>query len=200
MPCSTADAIRGSAAAVVVGVWSTLVPAAELPHQFGYYAAAAAFLLGVRFGVRATGMLFVCCIAVAVAGATAGRGACTPSSDHVTCAFDAAEPFLIFGYFIGPTIVGAVVSGSLRMSKIVLTPSPGKVGGPRERVLLPGHTIVIATAAATTAFIGLVLLSLPGGHLFFPALAACVAFGLAPSYSAENEPASAKRVDDVPSW
>jgi len=75
MPCSTADAIRGTATAVVVGVWSTLLPASELLHHFGYYAAIATLLLGLRFGLRAIGMLFVCCIAIAVAGATAGRGA-----------------------------------------------------------------------------------------------------------------------------
>jgi len=65
--------------------------------------------------------------------------------------------------------------------------------------LLPGHTLVVAAAAAMAAFTGFVLLSLPGGHLFLPALAACVGFGLAPSYGADAKPASARRVD-APSW
>ena len=95
LPRSTADAFRGTVTAVVVGVWSILMPSSELPHGFGYYAAVAAFLLGLRFGSRAIGMFFVCCIAIGIANA-AGRGACTPNSNNVRCGFDAAAPLLIW--------------------------------------------------------------------------------------------------------
>lgn len=199
MPRSTADAVRGTVTAVVVGVWSTLMPSSELPHGFGYYAAVAAFLLGLRFGSRAVGMFFVCCVAIAIADA-AGRGACTASSNNVRCGFDAAAPILIFGYFIGPTIVGALSSGFVRMSSVVRASTQGVFDPARDRgTLLFGHTIVVALAAAATAFLGLALVPLHGSPLFLPALAACLAFGLAPSYGADDAPVPAAR-SGVPSW
>jgi len=196
---STADAFRGTVTAVVVGVWSILMPASELPHGFGYYAAVAAFLLGLRFGSRAIGMFFVCCVAIGIADA-AGRGVCTPNSNNVSCGFDAAAPILIFGYFIGPTIVGALSSGFVRMSRIVRASAQGMFDEPRDRgTLLLGHTIVVALAAAATAFVAFALLPLHGARLFLPALAACVAFGLAPSYSTDDASVPAAR-SGVPSW
>jgi hypothetical protein len=199
VPRSSADALRGTVTAVVVGVWSILMPASELPHRFGYYAAVAAFLLGLRFGFRAIGMFFVCCIAIAIANA-AGRGACTASSNNVRCGFDAAAPILIFGYFVGPTIVGALSSGFVRTSRVVRSSTQGVFDHPRDRgTLLPGRTIVVALAAATTAFLGFALVPLHGARLFLPALAACVAFGLAPSYATDDAPVPAVR-SGVPSW
>ena len=199
VPRSTADTVRGTVTAVVVGVWSILMPASELPHRFGYYAAVAAFLLGLRFGSRAIGMLFVCCVAIAIAD-LAGRGACTATSNNVKCGFDAAAPILIFGYFIGATIVGALLSGLVRGSSVVRASAHGAADQQRDRgTLLLGHTIVVALAAATTAFLGFALLPLHGARLFLPALAACVALGLAPSYGTHEAPAPAAR-QDVPSW
>ena len=199
LPRSTADAFRGTVTAVVVGVWSILMPASELPHRFGYYAAVAAFLLGLRFGSRAIGMFFVCCVAIGIADA-AGRGACTPNSNNVRCGFDAAAPILIFGYFIGPTIVGALLSGFVRMSRVVRASTQGVLNEPRDRgTLLLGHTIVVALAAAATAFVGFALLPLHGTRLLLPALAACVAFGLAPSYGTDDVSVPAAR-SGVPSW
>jgi hypothetical protein len=198
MPCSTADAIRGTLTAVVVGVWSSLLPSTDLPHGFGYYVAIAVLLLGLRFGFRATGMLLACCIAVAVAGATAGRGPCTASSDHVTCAFDAAEPLLIFGYFIGPTLAGALVAGFVGVSKTLMH-GRGIASTARTRTLLTGHTITVAAAAAATSFIVFTLAPLPGPHQVLAGLAACVAFGLGPSYAAERTTPPATAIDR-PSW
>ena len=184
---------------MVVGVWSILMPASELPHGFGYYAAAAAFLLGLRFGSRAIGMFFVCCIAIAIADA-AGRGACTAHSNNVRCGFDAAAPILIFGYFIGPTIVGALSSGSLRMARVVRASTHGVFDHSRDRgTLVLGHTMVVALGAAATAFLGFALVPLHGARLFLPALAACVAFGLAPSYGTDDAPVPAAP-SGVPSW
>jgi hypothetical protein len=199
LPRSTADAFRGTVTAVVVGVCSILMPASELPHGFGYYAAVAAFLLGLRFGTRAIGMFFVCCVAIGIANA-AGRGACTPASNNVRCGFDAATPLLIFGYFIGPTIAGALSRGFVRTSRLVLASRQGAFDEPRDRgTLLLGHTVVVALAAATTAFVGFALLPIHGARLFLPALAACVAFGLTPSYGADEvtAPATPRR---APSW
>ena len=67
MRISTADTIRGTSTCVVAGVMTILMPASELPHKFGYYAAVAAFLLGLRFGLRAIGMFFICCVAIGIA-------------------------------------------------------------------------------------------------------------------------------------
>ena len=175
------------------------MPASELPHGFGYYAAAAAFLLGLRFGSRAIGMFFICCIAIAIADA-AGRGACTANSNNVRCGFDAAAPLLIFGYFIGPTIVGALSRGFVRMSRVARASTQGAFDQPRDRgPVLLGRTIVVALAAATTAFLGFALVPLHGARLLLPALAACVALGLAPSYGTDDAPVPAAR-SGVPSW
>jgi len=196
---SAADTIRGTATAVIVGVWSILLPPSELPHEFGYYAVVAAFLLGLRFGSRAVGMVLVCCVAIAIANAE-GRAACTPTSDHVRCAFHAAAPFLIFGYFIGPTIVGALLSGFVRLASAVHAPTQGVFVGPRDRgALLIGHTIVVAVAVAATAFVGFALLPVHGAPLVLPGLAACVAFGLAPSYGADEAPTTTAG-SGAPSW
>jgi hypothetical protein len=65
--------------------------------------------------------------------------------------------------------------------------------------LLLGHTIVVALAAAATAFVGFALLPLHGTRLLLPALAACVAFGLAPSYGTDDVSVPAAR-SGVPSW
>ena len=199
MSASTADAIRGSVAATVVGVWTILMPAAELPHRFGYYAAVVAFLLGLRFGPRAIGMFFLCCVAIGIARVT-GRGPCTPSSNNVRCGFDAAAPILIFGYFIGPTIAGVLLRGFVRASTVVRASTHGVFDRPRDSgTLLVGHTLVVALAAATTAFLGFALLPLHGASLFLPSIAACVAAGLAPSYCTREAPVPAAR-SDVPIW
>ena len=202
MRASTADAVRGTFTSVVVGVMTILMPASELPHKFGYYAAAAAFLLGLRFGLRAIGMFFVCCVAIGIAEA-AGRGVCTPNSNAFKCGFEAAAPFLIFGYFIVPTIAGAVLGGVARLSGMVVRDSARTVlEGPREREapLRLGHTVAVALAAAATAFAVFAVLPLAGAPLFLSSLAACVACGLAPSYGAERAPVPAAQADIPPTW
>jgi len=127
------------------------------------------------------------------------RGACTPNSNNVRCGFDAAAPLLIFGYFIGPTIVGALSRGFVRTSRVVLASAQGAFEPRDPGTLLLGHTIVVALAAATTAFVGFAPVPLHGARLFLPALAACVAFGLTPSYGADDVtvPATPRR---APSW
>jgi hypothetical protein len=193
---STADSVRGTLTCAVVGVSTILTPASELPHKFGYYVAFATFVLGLRFGSRAIGMLFVCCVALWMAGAT--RGACT--SSYFRCGFDAATPWLIFGYFIGPTIAGALVSGLVRVSRVARAARRGVFAGPRDRdALLLRHTAVVALAAATAAFAGFALLPLYGASLFLPSIAACVAFGLAPSYRIGDAPLPATP-GGTPTW
>ena len=199
MRASTADAIRGAVAATVVGVWTMLMPASQLPHKFGYYAAVVTFLLGLRFGPRAIGMLFLCCVAIGIAEIT-GPGPCTSSSNNVRCGFDAAAPILIFGYFIGPTIAGVLLRGFVRASMVVRASTQGVFDRPRDSgTLLVGHTIVVALAAATAAFLGFAVLPLHGASLFLPSVAACVAAGLAPSYCTREAPVPAAR-GDVPIW
>ncbi|HEY7967277.1 MAG TPA: hypothetical protein VID68_09625 [Solirubrobacteraceae bacterium] len=199
MPRSTADIFRGGLTTIVVGVVSVLVPPASLPPHFGYYAVAAAFLLGMRFGPRAIAMFFIGCVAVGLAN-LAGRGACVPSSDHVRCGFEAAEPLLVFGYFVGPTLAGVLVGAAIRVSRAVRSQagvSPAVLPPGRERLLI-GHTLTVALAAATAAFLALALLSPGGGSLLLPALGACVAFGLAPTYAGETPERSAHT--SAPSW
>ena len=194
------DAIRGTVTAAVVGVWTILMPASALPHKFGYYAAAAALLLGVRFGFRAVPMLAVCCIAIGAAE-VAGRGVCTPNSDRLKCGFEAAAPFLIFGYFVIPTIVGAVLGGVGRASRMVLRHSR-RVGfqAPRDGgALRVGRTVVVAVSAAAVTFVAVALLPLSGAPLFLSSVAACVALGLAPSYSAGSHSVLTIR-PDAPTW
>ncbi len=194
VPRSTADAVRGTVTCVVVGVWSTLVPSSELPHKFGYYAVVAVFLLGLRFGVRAIGMFFVACVALGIANATA-RTPC--GLNHYQCGFDAAEPFLIFGYLIFPTIAGALVSGVFRLSGTVAPRTLRRTHDPphEQRMLSLGPTASIALGAAATAFAGFAALPLSGAPLFLPSIAACVAFGLAPS---SVESASLPESDSLP--
>ena len=201
MRISTADTIRGTSTCVVAGVMTILMPASELPHKFGYYAAVAAFLLGLRFGLRAIGMFFICCVAIGIAEAT-GRGVCTPNSNAFKCGFEAAAPFLIFGYFIFPTIAGVVLGGIGQLSGMVVSDSARTVfhGRPkREAPLRLGHTVAVALAAAAMAFVVFALLPLSGAPLLLPSLAACVACGLAPSYGAERAPVRAARAD-IPTW
>ena len=199
MRAYTADTVRGTVTSVIVGVSTILMPASRLPHQFGYYAAFAAFLLGLRFGVRALGMLFACCVAIAVAEIS-GQGVCTPSSNSYKCGFEAAAPFLIFGYFIFPTAAGAMLGGLGRLSGVLRNSRPAAAPGPRDaRALRPGRTVVVASAAAAVAGGVFAFLPLSGAPLFLPAIAACVAFGLAPSYRVEPAYPLPNRAD-VPSW
>ncbi len=200
MPRSTVDAIRGTVTAVVVGVWTILMPASGLPHKFGYYAAVAAFLLGLRFGFRAIPMLAICCVAIGVAE-VAGRGVCTPNSNSLKCGFEAAAPFLIFGYFIVPTIVGAMLGGVGRLSGIVLRDSR-RAGfqAPRDGgALRVGRTVVVAVAAAVVTFVAFALLPFSSAPLFLSSVAACVALGLAPSYTTDGTSVLATR-PDAPTW
>jgi hypothetical protein len=197
MRASTADTVRGTVTCVTVGVSTILTPASRLPHGFGYYAAAAAFLLGLRFGARAIGMLFVCCVAIGVAE-VAGQGVCTPSSNSYRCGFEAAAPLLIFGYFVFPTIAGALLGGLGRLSRGVSRRA--LLQGPHDSGTLHlGHTLVVAMAAAGAAFIALALIPRSGAPLLLPALAACVAFGLAPSYGIGSAPTPPARAD-APTW
>jgi len=176
------------------------MPASELPHKFGYYAAVAALLLGLRFGFRAVGMLGVCCVAIGIAE-VAGRGVCTPDSNSYKCGFEAAAPFLIFGYYVFPTIAGAVLGAVARLSGTALRNSRRALAqGPRTgRVLRPGPTFAVAVATAAVTFIAAALLPLSGEPLFLPSIAACAAFGLAPSYVTDGARVPAARAD-VPTW
>lgn len=184
---------------MVVGVWTILMPASGLPHAFGYYAVVVAFLFGLRFGFRALGMLLICCVAIGV-GDAVGRGSCTTSSSHYRCAFEAAAPILIFGYLIGATIAGALLSGFVAMSTVVRESRHGAFRAPRDRgSLLVGHTVVVAMAAAAAAFVGFAALPLHGAPLFLPSVAACVALGLAPSYADDAVQASAAP-SGAPTW
>ena len=201
MRVSTADTVRGTVTCVTVGVATILTPASRLPHGFGYYAAAAAFLLGLRFGARAIAMLFVCCVAIGVAE-VAGQGVCTPNSSSYRCGFEAAAPFLIFGYFAFPTVAGALLGGLGRMSRTVLRgPRMTLVRGTRGGgALLLGHTLLVAMAAAGAAFVTFALIPLSGAPLLLPALAAVVAFGLAPSHRVAGSPVRANPAADDASW
>ena len=145
------------------------MPASGLPHGFGYYAAVAAFLLGLRLGARAVVMLFVCCVAIAVAE-VAGRDVCTPNSNAYKCGFEAAAPLLIFGYFILPTIAGAMLGGLGRLRnspRAVFRTS--RAGG----TVRWGHTAVVGLAAGVIAFAAFAVLPVGGAPLFLPSLAAC---------------------------
>lgn len=193
MSASAVDAVRGTVTCVVVGVATILTPASRLPHGYGYYAAAAAFLLGVRFGVRAVGMLFVCCVAIGIAE-VAGAAVCTPSSSSYRCGFEAAAPLLIFGWFAFPTIAGALLGGLGRLSRAVLRRQ-------RERGTLHlRHTLAVAVAAAGAAFVAFALIPLSGEPLLVPALAACVAFGLAPSYRVAGAPGTVSPREEPIGW
>jgi len=189
MTPTTANTIRGTATCMVVGVSTSLMPASALPHKFGYYAAAAAFVLGLRYGSRAFGMLLACCVAIGIAE-IAGQGVCTPNSSSYRCGVEAAAPLLIFGYFLIPTIAGAALGGIGRLSgTAVRSTRPSVLEASRERVTLRlGHTAAVALAAATTAFIAVALLPLSGEPLFLPSIAACVALGLTPTYCAQDAP------------
>lgn len=190
------DSIRGTVTCVVVGVGTILTPASELPHRFGYYVAFATFVLGLRFGSRAIGMLVVCCVALWIAQAPPGP--CT--SSYFTCGVHAAEPWLIFGYFVGPTIAGAFVSAMVGMSRVARASRRGVLEGPRDHgAVLAGHTAVVALAAAAAAFGGVALLPLHGASLFLPSVAACVAFGLAPSYRVDEAQLQPAR-STTPTW
>lgn len=199
MTAHTADTVRGTVTCVIVGVATILMPASRLPHQFGYYAALAAFLLGLRFGVRALGMLAVCCVAIAVAEIS-GQGVCTPSSSSYKCGFEAAAPFLIFGYFIFPTAAGVMLGGLGRLSGALRNSRPAGAQGPRDaQALRPGRTLVVALAAAAVAGGVFAFLPLSGAPLFLPAIAACVAFGFSPSYRVQRASPPPSRAD-VPTW
>jgi len=192
MRAATADSVRGTVTAAVVGVWAILTPASALPHEFGYYVAVAAFLLGLRFGLRALGMFFVCCVAIGIAEAV-GTGGCAAGSNNFRCAFEAAAPLLIFGYFVGPTLAGALLNGAVRLSR-------RRGFDPRRGgTLVLGHTVVVALAAAVIAFVAFALVPLHGSSSFLPGLAACLAFGLSPSYDADVQPVPAPRAD-APTW
>jgi hypothetical protein len=196
----TADTLRGSGACVAIGVASVLLPPAQLPRGFGYYAAGALFLLGLRFGARAIGMFLAACAAIAVA-VFAGRGGCTPSSDHLRCSLDAATPLLVFGYFVVPLLAGALLGGAGRLSAFVARATRGDAGprlGFDRDTLAVGHTVAVALASASVAFVAVALLPLSGPQLFLPSLAACAALGLAPSY--REAPARVQRPQAPPTW
>jgi hypothetical protein len=116
-----ADMFRGTATCVVIGAVVILMPASALPRGFGYHVAFAVFLLGLRFGHRAIGMLFAGTVAVAVAH-LAGRGACTPSSDAMSCGFAAAAPILIFGCFV---VAAILVVAALTAMRTYVRDEPG---------------------------------------------------------------------------
>ena len=61
------------------------------------------------------------------------------------------------------------------------------------------HTVSVALAAAGAAFLAFALLPLSGAPLFLPAIAACVPFGLAPSYRIDGAPTLPTQAD-APSW
>jgi hypothetical protein len=186
--------------ATVVGVWTILMPASGLPHRFGYFAAVAAFLLGVRFGARAVPMLAVCCVAIGIAE-IAGRGVCTPNSNSLKCGFEAAAPFLIFGYFLIPTIAGAMLGGVGRAWRLVLRDSRrAGLRAPRDGgELRVARTVVVAVGGAAVTFVAFALLPFSGAPLFLPSVAACVVLGLAPSYGAASPSDLAIR-PRAPTW
>lgn len=181
-----ADILRGTATCVVIGAVVILMPASSLPHGFGYDVALAAFLLGLRFGHHAVGMLFAGTLAVGIAQ-LAGRGGCTPASGGVSCGFAAATPFLIFGYFVVPTLAGALLALALCR--------PAQHGPLRG-----GHTLSVAVAAGVTTFVACALLPHSGATMLLPSLAGCLAAGLAPSYGVERVPAPAARAGPVSWW
>ena len=176
---------------MAVGVGTIVVPGSALPHGFGYYAVIGAFLLGLRFGFRAIGMLVACCVAIAAAE-VAGPGACGASSRAVTCAFHAAAPLLIFGEMVGPVIAGALLRGLARLSRadaVTSGDAPLSIGG----------TAAIGAAAGVTAFAVFAIVPLHGAPLFMPSIAACVAIGLAPTFVARPAPVAASSAD-TPRW
>jgi hypothetical protein len=194
---STADSVRGTLTCVVVGVGTILTPASALPHKFGYYVAFATFVLGLRFGSRAIAMLLVCCVVLWITEAT--RSACT--TDYFRCGVAAATPWLIFGYFVGPTIAGALVSGMVGVSRVARASRRGVFEAPRDHgALLLRHSAVVALAAAAAAFVAVALLPLYGAPLFLPSVAACVAFGCAPSCRIDEAPVPAAARSSTPTW
>jgi hypothetical protein len=62
-----------------------------------------------------------------------------------------------------------------------------------------GRTVAVAMAAAVVAFVAFSTLPLSGAPLFLASVAACVALGLAPSYSRDG-PAVLTTPPEAPSW
>ena len=191
---------------MVVGVWTILTPASALPLASATTPRAQRSCWAFGSDLGALGMFFVCCVAIAVAQAAA-TGGCTAGSDNVRCSFEAAEPLLVFAYFIGPTPAGAPLSSVLRLSPRAAAQAARRGFAPsRERgaTLVLGQTLCVALASATAAFIAFALIRHQGTSLFLPAVAACVAFGLSPSYLSPSYDSDVNRMAaptvDAPTW